>query len=256
MSRRGNVRQTVLRLDSTFRTLGTNDEPIFHLEQRLVNVSMVELRKVIIPNTDYPVNTGNSTINWVDSLGVTLTGTTFFIGNYTAQEYIDEVAARLTDDDTGVATYTGTILNGDDTRQQFVLTSDGPSWTITGGTWLQMSGFTAGQSSIAIVANNVFDVSGPNYVLLRSPNLVNGSSDFSHFAGPLNVSTNTTNVLEAVYKSADFGISILTDYNTKLRQPFHGVLSVIELQLSYPDGTILDMNGRPWMVEMRIRHAR
>lgn len=256
MARRGNQRQTVLRFDSQFRTGGTNNEPIFHLEQRLVNVSMVELRKVIIPNTDYPVNESTCTINWIDSQGLVVNGTKLALGNFTAAEYIINIADSLTTDDSGGAVYTGAIIV--DFLAKFTIISDIGNFTFTGGTFFNMSGFEAGQVSAGMnmFAANVFDASGPNYVLLRSPNLVNGSSDFSHFSGKRNGSTNTTNVLEAVYKSSDFGISILTDYNTKLRQSFHGILSVIELQLSYPEGAVVDLNGRPWLVEMRVRHSR
>ncbi len=258
MSRR-RVRQTVLRLDSAHRSSGTNNAPEFFLEQRLSNVHMVELRKVMLPNTDYPVNSGNNTFLWDDGALAPLT-TTILPGSYTAAEYGTALGTQMTLDATDGETYAVAPAAGGDKAGRFELVKTGaPTMSITGGTSLPMNGFGNGQNGAAVIpllATNVFDMSGPNYVLVRSIDLVNGSTDFSHYSGPKSGSTNTTNVLEAVYKTGNFGSSILTDYNTKLRQPFHGILSGIQLELSYPDSTPVDLNGRPWMVELRVRHSR
>jgi hypothetical protein len=255
MSRR--VRQTVLRFDSQFRSAGTNDAPIFYLEQRLTNVHMVELRKVMMPNTDYPVNDNTNSIIWRDSLGVSIVSN-IANGSYTIAEMLTAIGDIMTTETSDTFTYEASVNPGTFKIIIRHLAGGVNPWNLDGGTLLPLIGQEAGVSDTNGIkfGVNVYDMSGPNYVLIRSPDLVMGSTDFSHFAGPNTGSTNTTNVLEAVYKTGNFGTSVLADYNTKLRQPFHGVLSSCEFSLTYPDGKTVDLNGRPWMVELRVRHSR
>jgi len=254
MSRRGRLRETVLRFDSRYRTSGSNNAPIFSLEQRLTNVTMVELRKIVYPNTDYPIHSLNNTFLFTDTLGVDVTAT-LPVGSYTITELAIEIELAMNAAETGAVTYT---VNPDENTGKLTITASSGDFTMLSGEALRIMGIENGQASSAsiLVGVKTFDASGENYILLRSVELVNGSTDFSHFSGSNNSSTNTTNVLEVLYKTSNFGTSILTDYNTKLRQPYHGILGSVQFEFSYPDGSLVDLNGAPFLVEMRVRHMR
>jgi len=258
MARR-RARETVLRFDSSQRTSGDNETPTFTLEKRITNVHMVELRKIILPNTDYPITELNNQVAFIDT---DLAPYLFTIppGAYTPTTLATALKSALDTNAINGAPWTVEFRESPDFKL-FVMSGDGlPFSFATPATIYDILGIPpTGQTSVGdeLLAANVYDLSGPNYVIVKSPQLSQGSTDFSHFANSSEKSpVSTTDIMEVSYKTADFGVSILSDYNTKLRLPFHGILSTVDFSLEYPNGDPVLLNGRSWMVEIRVRHSR
>ena len=162
---------------------GTNitDWPKFELGRPLVNVAAVKILEVEIPFSYYVFNEGNNTFLLSESTGVTNSVVIIPTGNYTTSNIIGVLQAALVAASGHPGrTYTVTY---DSIKQKFSFSNNAGftnTFTFTFGTssdsgqnnprlWL---GFPAGSTTSAtnqfMVAPNVQQITGPNYLYLNS----------------------------------------------------------------------------------------
>lgn len=169
-----------LEIDANERTSGTQNHPIFVLQKELYDVVGMKAIEIEFPFSYYVINSTNNTFTLTEPTGTNTPITiTLTPGNYTSTTLATELANELTNS-SGVGIYTVTYDSSTQKftvmstiPENFVLTFGGP--TDNGATnprlWL---GFNAGANTATagtLVAPNVAQISGPNYLYLCSNNL-------------------------------------------------------------------------------------
>jgi len=159
------------------------DWPVFDFNMNLSNIAALKVISAEIPFSYYVFNSTNNTFILTEAVGGPRV-VTIPVGNYTVSTFITALEAALNAASATASMYTVTVSS---TTGKITVTSNGGPFTFTFGTsptdagitnprlWM---GFNAGSisstivgGSQTIVAPNVFNLTGPNYLYLNSNRL-------------------------------------------------------------------------------------
>lgn len=235
------VEKLSIYIDSKDRATGTNENFEIKLASRVSRVQSIEIVSVEIPFTFYIINATNNNIRFNN--GTTTYNAAIPAGNYDAVTFAGTIQTAMNAAMAGftvtysVPTYKLTFANA--TPFQV---------TLTGTTCAAIIGVTADSTlSTAFTGQSSINLSGPNYVFIRSTKLMRGKTNRSLFAG------NPSDILYKMVVSTGPGTTLI-DKNLYPNNPVtYGTRQVIDdfdLTLIDPDGNVLDLNGQRWSITL------
>lgn len=234
--------------------LDSSDGTAISSEQGNVTISLpdaLKIKKVLftdctVPISWYNITSANNIISFKDTSAVSKTAT-LTAKNYTASQLATAIAAAM-----NAAGGTGTYASSYDTQTgKFTINeTSGPTnfqlLFSSGSTAQPLSviGFAATDLSGAATytGGKVANVSGPNYIMVVSRALNRGvnesiflkKSSATILKIPVNLASGST-------------ISYVNSLeNYTIEYPSRITIKDIDLQLQFPDGTQVGMNGVPW----------
>jgi len=227
-------------IDSTNRSSGTNENFTITLTEPLIRVKKVEVVTVEIPYTFYVVNTNNNIVDFENAGGTPLQAT-LDQGNYSGTSFAAHLVAKLD------ALYAGwTILYSSNTYKirfqhtgNFELKSSGTASALLG---------LVGDSGVTtdFTAPGISNLSGPNYVLIRSDTLTRPMKN-----RPL-LGVADSDVLYKMTIQTGPGTTLIEKnvFPNPYVYPVRQTLTTIDFQLQDPDGNLLDLNGQRWSLTL------
>lgn len=236
-------------VNSENRSSGTASNFKTRLNRGINNIESIKVRSVEIPNSFYPVNSNNNTIQFQDNVPNTYS-VTLTAGSYTASELLTEIETKMS---ASLAGFTGGSF--DDNTLKFTLTNSTndfkilDSTTTTAQKLIGLSGDTALGSSWT--SDNAVNITGPNYLFIMSNTLSSGRrlaySDTEERPIFLKVPINC-NFSEVIMANESF-------QHEETHLLYDNQFSMNEIDLQLVDDTYreLDLNGLNWSIEFMVR---
>ncbi len=146
---------------------GSRNEPTFYLDKNIRHIQQVRIDGVEFPNSYYVFNSQTNSIKFTEN-GEAEATATITPGNYTSTTILTEIKAALEAVSPDSRTYTVTL---DTSTLKITIAVSSGTVIINGATSTagEFIGFTVANSTAASVeGNQVLNLSGPNYLILRS----------------------------------------------------------------------------------------
>lgn len=236
-------------INSENRSSGSATNFKTRLNRGINNIESIKIRSVEIPNSFYPVNSNNNTIQFQDNVPNTYS-VTLTPGSYTSSELLTELETQMS---SALAGFTGGSF--DDNTLKFTL-SNGTndfkildSTTTTAQKLIGLSGDTALGSSWT--SDNAVNITGPSFLFIMSNKLSTGRR--------LSYSDNTERpIFLKVPINCNFSEVIMANESfhheeTHLIYDNQFNMSEIDFQLVDDEYNELDLNGLNWSIEFLIR---
>jgi len=233
-----NLQHREIHVSSDRRDAGTDTDWVFYPSPSLHNVKRIRLSNLELPWTHYVFNSTNNTINFKEDGGGTLVAT-LSSQNYSRSQLATEIKTQL--ESAGAGTYTVSVSNN---TYKLTIT---PTAGITNFQLLASGsnschktlGFSVDSAnSSTVTGNEIAQISGLNYVLLRS----NVALNRRHKSFYDNSST-SHDILARIPVTTNSGSVV---YFNAVDQPFsesHGDLDELRFRLTDESGQTIDLNG-------------
>lgn len=234
-------------VNSKFRDVGSTSATDFKFTfgKTISRVSQFEVISVVVPYTYYGISAYTNTLKFTTD-GTTILTATVTPGNYTVGTFPAVLATALGTAD-GAATYTATYST---ITQLMTITRSAGTFQIkyTDSTMKFVLGLTGDSTMTNPVVTGAINLSGPNYLTLRSRALTEYDSAPNTSAAELKQSyiLYTANALIGPTGMVFSGTDSLTLLN-KLCD-----FLTIDMQLEDDAGNPLDLNGGNWSVVIRF----
>ena len=242
--RTSGLRKTLLHIDSDDRNIVTHtDTETFKIKiiPPLLNIRFLQIINMELPFTFYAINAGiNDTIYFK---GISLADQTAVIsqGTYTITDFLAEVKTKM--DAVGDGVYT--VTRNKQTRKLTIATSGTYELTTTTTTqaiW-KIMGFTTNTDNTGAAtytANNVYNMTGDQFVYLQSSMAENLKDDII-------VSTGLRNVIAKIPVKVAFGSTIFYEPPVPIVFEFKTLIfSDIQFNLRNKDFSLLELNNSDW----------
>ena len=240
-------------VDSSQRQNGTPTDFKILLRRPIPRSKKVYLYDVAIPFTYYVINSTNNVFQFVyDNFGPIIANFTLAPGNYDNTTIITAIQALL-DILVGAG---NVVISIDAATSKFVLTATAGTVEIRTAdiaiiTMQEILGFTTAQVAAAsLTADNVYNLSGPNRLYIHSDALQSGST--LKTKGLLNESASYSPVIGSVIVDVNSGGTIRSLIPNPSLDMNCRDIAEIDFSLRYSDGTIVDLNGSNWTLQLHF----
>lgn len=146
----------------------STDWPTFRFDTPVKNIAKMKILEAEIPFSFYVVNSSNNTFTLLEPASATVT---IPVGNYTSLTLPTALGSALTSASPGGRTYTVTYSS---TTLKLTITASAGTFTLVVNTDLQLFlglDATSASSGTTLVAPDVAQITGPNYLYLNSDTL-------------------------------------------------------------------------------------
>lgn len=231
--------QIQLYLDSSKRTSGTNELYEIKLNPPISRIKKIDIISLEIPFSFYIINSNNNILKFND--GTTTYTVTIPIGNYDGITLPNVLEVLFNNVSSGfnISYLTNTY------KLRFQRTSGNFQLIYTGST----SAYIVGLSSDSILTNDftcqdISNLSGPNYLFINSLALTRPKVTRS-YNGDIQ-----SNILYKIPINVSPGSAIVEKniYPVQIEFANSQTIKDIDLQLLFPNGNTVDLNGQPWSI--------
>lgn len=257
-----NFRELVV--DSSQRTAGTVSEPEFSLSST-IRPKQIQIIEIEIPNTAYNITDKNNKIDFIEPIGGGIKTITIKEGNYTLDKMLDTLTTSFNNTSPNSFNYTVTI---DDVLNKLIISADGNFnllWS-TGPNSVESIHQELGflntvdlTSQSSYIAQNIYNLSGPNYLLVKCDQIQGINTEISSIDPTLNNSNQ--GILARVPIMVNTGDTIYYDATTS--NPSQMSLDLngdppkkLNFRLEKPNGDLFDLNGLDWSMKLGIFNAK
>lgn len=237
----------ILYVDSEDRSGGDSASDFYIDFNPAIEVSQLVILSFNCPFSWYAVNSSNNKFTFSDTTSNVVTAT-ISVGNYTADEMCTELAAQM--GAVGTGTYTVTF---DTKTNKFTISADGNFALCFGMGTNQINELLGFDTTTLLAATEIpaaytAQLTGPDYLFVRSNQL---SASCNRAIVNKKQSTVIYKVdIERMPGETVVRATNLADYSVTL--PTKRVLTRVDFQLTFPDGTIVDLNGRNWSIALKV----
>ncbi len=218
----------------------------FSFNDLTTRITEIVIERVEIPYSFYAINATNNVLK-LNNNAITITLTP---GNYTSTtiqtELKSKIDAAFADTNTTVSFSSSTYKLTISRTSAFIINSSSDEPTSTAADILGFKVSTA--SSTSATASGAINISGPNYIIIRSTFL---TKPIQHKM--LYSNTTYQNNLWAVPLSSSPGDIIFEYPNMPIRLNYKFSISptdIIDIQLYDDSGNFLDLNGLDWAMQL------
>lgn len=249
----GKQRERVaLFFDSGNRTSGTISNYKITLNSPIDRVTGTEIISAEIPYTFYTINSSNNTLLFSD--GTNRYTYVMPTGNYSVQNFSDTITSGMDTQFAANNIAAGFSAVFSQISYEYTLKHKTQNFQLfyQGSTLASVIGLTADSTlGTSFTMQQVINLSGPNYLLIWSDVLVKQKRTPSYLNGA------QANILYKVPISVNPGDIIIEKnlYTNMLEYTTPQKLTTIDLRLTDPKGTPVDLNGQNWSITLNVEKS-
>lgn len=249
-----------IELNSKNRSLGTNNNPKYTLENIVPINHSLSVCSLHIPYTFYQINSSNNTIQFVEG-GSTEVDITITPGSYTATTLASEIKSKA--NAAGSLTYDVTF-NSSNGKFTITVSSSTVSIDVSDSTGNELLGFTTDPADASSITSDTIAIVNPTDTIKVKSNYLSSFREYTQYEVPKNsVSDDSNTIFSLSIPNVNFGdyinydstyimenilqINKTKNYNfTKLKK--HN----IDFYCTNDKNELLDFNGVNWTVILCI----
>lgn len=227
---------------------GSNNEPVYQLEQSIRTVKEIKVQSVVIPFTFYAINSNNDIFTIIETTGTSEITITLTNGNYTSSTFTALLKTLLEAESIANGnslTYTVTVIAA--TNRLSISASGDFLVNVTNSK--RITGFTVATTSAAsAIATNTIFLAATNNLYLRS-NLAN----FLQRDSVINNNLNYNNILKIIPLEANSGDIVYLQFSDAEYLAIETDITDLSFYVTDDDGFRVDFQGGEFTIVIQLK---